>query len=309
MQEHRKDITTGVKIKSSSLGTHSSIFSARSVVTADASAVLLSVVSANSVNVFRVHDASEMPKSLYGSILSDLPGFEETYPTFTDFLADGRVAIVNSSSIVIQEPNSSSATTVPKIDTSTSVRRKLKMAWSQARLSRTISEAVEKVEEIKSSTVFLKEASPTPFSGVSGCPYDAAAFATTSHDEFKVWTIGDGSGGTPMEGLSQKPYSGSSISAFEWSPLLQPVAALAVEPNTFLFTDIRSDKPVVGRHDNAHTLNITAIAWNPYIPYWLATGGAEGHVKIWDMRYSAQPVAIISDTIGEVTSLSWAPKH
>lgn len=145
-----------------------------------------------------------------------------------------------------------------------------------------------------------------PATCVAACPYDASAFATTGADCFRVWTLGQG---VPCPVLTHRPAPGAALRRFEWSPLLQPVAALAADRGAFLVADIRGDRPVAVRREHAHAQPLTALAWNPYVPYWLATAGADAHVRVWDLRFAAAPVATVADLVGPVTALAWDPRH
>ncbi|KAJ3306585.1 hypothetical protein HDV03_004714 [Kappamyces sp. JEL0829] len=61
-------------------------------------------------------------------------------------------------------------------------------------------------------------------------------------------------------------------------------------------------------HD-AHAGSVTDVAFNTFIPYWLASAGEDGVVKMWDIRYMKGCAARIDAHYGAVTSLSWSNTH
>ncbi|PVU96940.1 hypothetical protein BB561_000854 [Smittium simulii] len=61
---------------------------------------------------------------------------------------------------------------------------------------------------------------------------------------------------------------------------------------------------------NDQKLKINDLSWSPFVPYWMATGGDEGVVNIWDLRFTtdnAPAVEIGADSIyGSVTKVCWS---
>lgn len=51
-------------------------------------------------------------------------------------------------------------------------------------------------------------------------------------------------------------------------------------------------RPVAWFQYKAHPRGaINSLAWNPFVPYWLASAGEDGVVNVWDVRYTLGPVA------------------
>ncbi|KAJ2141971.1 hypothetical protein IW142_004564 [Coemansia sp. RSA 564] len=59
---------------------------------------------------------------------------------------------------------------------------------------------------------------------------------------------------------------------------------------------------------------INDVAWSPFVPYWLATGGEGGSVRVWDLRYAAADGAAVATlrhptNHGAIRSLAWSATH
>jgi WD40 repeat protein len=63
------------------------------------------------------------------------------------------------------------------------------------------------------------------------------------------------------------------------------------------------------KYPNAHQLSITDTKFNNFIPYWVATSGEDGVVKIWDIRFMNGPAARIEGHYGEVNTICWSTTH
>ena len=112
---------------------------------------------------------------------------------------------------------------------------------------------------------------------VSVYPFeDNTTFASTNAEYFHVWSTSTGK--TPI--VSRRPLPDFALSHFCWSQHTAGVAAIAAESNSLLFVDVKVPRPLVGKIDSAHSREITAIAWNQYIPHIIATGGADSCVNV-----------------------------
>jgi WD40 repeat protein len=54
---------------------------------------------------------------------------------------------------------------------------------------------------------------------------------------------------------------------------------------------------------DAHSESITDIAFNTFIPYWLASAGDDGVVKMWDIRFLKGAAARIDAHYGSISSV------
>lgn len=114
-------------------------------------------------------------------------------------------------------------------------------------------------------------------SSVSVYPFeDDTTFASTNSEYFHVWSTTTGK--TPI--ISRRPFPGYRVSNFCWSHHTAGVAAIAAESNSLLFIDVKVPRPLIGKIDSGHSREITAIAWNHYIPHIIATGGADSCVNV-----------------------------
>lgn len=61
-------------------------------------------------------------------------------------------------------------------------------------------------------------------------------------------------------------------------------------------------------HDS-HIGQVTDVAFNTFIPYWLATSGEDGVVKMWDIRYLKGNAVRIDAHYNSITSIAWSNTH
>ncbi|ORY38759.1 WD40 repeat-like protein [Rhizoclosmatium globosum] len=74
-----------------------------------------------------------------------------------------------------------------------------------------------------------------------------------------------------------------------------------------------SDKSVVWKVERAHGghnhPSITAVEFNPFVPYWLASAGEDSIVRVWDLRYLKNPTAKIEGHYQGIQSMTWSNTH
>ena len=71
--------------------------------------------------------------------------------------------------------------------------------------------------------------------------------------------------------------------------------------------DSGNKSPVAWFKHKAHPYGaIRCLAWNPFVPYWIATGGEDRVVNVWDLRYDVGPVARVDQHYQSVESVSRA---
>lgn len=70
-----------------------------------------------------------------------------------------------------------------------------------------------------------------------------------------------------------------------------------------------SKSPIVWFRDKAHLGAVRSVQWSPFLPYWLATGGDDHLVNIWDMRSTRGPMVRIDGNRRAVNSIAWSQSH
>jgi hypothetical protein len=60
---------------------------------------------------------------------------------------------------------------------------------------------------------------------------------------------------------------------------------------------------------HAHADVIRDVAWSPLVPHWLASCGDDGLIKVWDLRFGAEPVRTLSGHSNSVLSVAWSRSH
>ncbi|KAJ3323048.1 hypothetical protein HDV06_002494 [Boothiomyces sp. JEL0866] len=66
---------------------------------------------------------------------------------------------------------------------------------------------------------------------------------------------------------------------------------------------------VVWSLPDAHNGDVMDVAFNNFIPYWLASSGEDGVVKFWDIRYLKGPAGRIDGHYGSIPSIAWSNTH
>jgi len=56
-------------------------------------------------------------------------------------------------------------------------------------------------------------------------------------------------------------------------------------------------------------IEITDIAWNPFVPYWIAVSRSDAVVNIWDLRYNKGHVGQINGHYHSIKSIAWSNTH
>ncbi|ORX76164.1 WD40 repeat-like protein [Anaeromyces robustus] len=56
-------------------------------------------------------------------------------------------------------------------------------------------------------------------------------------------------------------------------------------------------------------IEITDIAWNPFVPYWIAIARSDAIVNIWDLRYTKGHVGQIDGHYHSIKSIAWSNTH
>ena len=89
---------------------------------------------------------------------------------------------------------------------------------------------------------------------------------------------------------STEQVSNEHLVTASWNPHISNsnlIAAGAVDHNLYLIDTrlIGGPKSNVWKIEGAHNGDVNTVKFNPFVPYWLASGGSDGVVKVWDIRY------------------------
>ncbi|KAI0179345.1 WD40 repeat-like protein [Hypoxylon sp. FL1284] len=128
---------------------------------------------------------------------------------------------------------------------------------------------------------------------ISFYPFDAAAFLSTSYDHsLKLWA-------TERASLSASFSLGSKVYTHAISPIASHVlVACGTQHPAVRLVDLRSGSNVQSLAGHAGA--VLATSWSPRHEYVLATGSADGTVRIWDIRRAGGVIGMLDqeDSLG-----------
>lgn len=68
--------------------------------------------------------------------------------------------------------------------------------------------------------------------------------------------------------------------------------------------------PVAYFQYGAHNDCINKVRWSPFVPYWIASSGNDGVVKVWDLRFNNHTaVAVLDHPETSVRCVNWSKTH
>lgn len=80
---------------------------------------------------------------------------------------------------------------------------------------------------------------------------------------------------------------------------------------SFRLLDLRicepNKNPVVLTFEKAHNGAIRDVKWNPFVPHWVATASDDATIRIWDIRFKSNPVAILKQHTHSVQCVLHTP--
>lgn len=56
----------------------------------------------------------------------------------------------------------------------------------------------------------------------------------------------------------------------------------------------------------AHEGCVRTVAFSPFVPHWVASGGDDATVRVWDLRYGSDPVVTLTPHTGPVHCVEWS---
>ncbi|KAJ2999530.1 hypothetical protein HDV02_002677 [Globomyces sp. JEL0801] len=91
------------------------------------------------------------------------------------------------------------------------------------------------------------------------------------------------------------------------------LVSIASQDSSISIMDTRllqnGSKSIVWSIQNAHQGEVNDVQFNTFLPFWLASAGDDGVVKLWDIRYLKGPLSRIDGHYGAVTSMAWSNTH
>jgi WD40 repeat protein len=108
--------------------------------------------------------------------------------------------------------------------------------------------------------------------------------------------------------MIQKEFSDSLLTTASFNVNVPYMLAAGFESGQVCLLDSR----ITGREgrsgifwsvDGGHSGLVSAVQFNPFIPYWLATSGQDGYARIWDIRFLKVPAACIDAHFDTVSSV------
>ncbi|KAI9306508.1 hypothetical protein BJ944DRAFT_263431 [Cunninghamella echinulata] len=131
-----------------------------------------------------------------------------------------------------------------------------------------------------------------------------STFLACAGDSIKIWDIHC----LTHSQLTIQPDYQVPLQTCQWSPLSPHLIVTGGDAGHLHIIDtrVKERQGIVWQAFHAHARPIHDAAFNPFIPYWLASAGYDDLVHIWDLRsVSHQPVGKIDGHQGPITSVTW----
>lgn len=115
--------------------------------------------------------------------------------------------------------------------------------------------------------------------------------------------------------VGSENFSTNILSSFSFSPHspFGSLSAVGSHDSTVSILDSRllqaGSKSVVWSIKDAHEGVVTDVSFNPFLPFWLATSGEDGVIKMWDIRYLKGNAVRINAHYSGVSSIAWSNTH
>ncbi|PVU95416.1 hypothetical protein BB559_002749 [Furculomyces boomerangus] len=140
---------------------------------------------------------------------------------------------------------------------------------------------------------------------------DTPVFFSCLGGTLNIWDANNNNQALRIEKICTQP-----VFSAEWSPHSphSQIAAGSVDGIISILDLRKKGRGVAWRthYDNGN-IGINDISWNPFVPYWIASGGDDGIVNIWDLRFTTagKPAAVVgaNQIHSAVTKVCWSRSH
>ncbi|KAJ2891117.1 hypothetical protein GGI21_005947, partial [Coemansia aciculifera] len=149
--------------------------------------------------------------------------------------------------------------------------------------------------------------SHVPSRRVTCVDFAGDAFLACVGGVVSVWDANSSAQPLRVERVSPQPLSRAAWSPHSGATL---VAAASVDGGVAIVDLRRRGRAVAWRASAGPAAN--DAAWSPLVPHWLATGGEDGAVCVWDLRYAASSPAVAirhPTSPGVPRRVAWSPTH
>ena len=123
-----------------------------------------------------------------------------------------------------------------------------------------------------------------------------------------MWTLTDDGGFEPAL-VPPLRASMAPLLACDWSPHCGDALLCGGRERAVALLDLRQRRAEAWRSAPAHDGAVLSVRASPLVPHWAASGGADGVVRVWDLRSAGWPVVTLDAHAGAVESVSWSPSH
>ena len=124
--------------------------------------------------------------------------------------------------------------------------------------------------------------------------HSPGTFLTASARAVQSWTMREGGGDVSEAGIARYDSDSSFIGALAWDPHHASEVAVA-SGGSVLGWDLRSgERTRAIEHAVAQGAGVVrSLSYNPNRPWYMASGGDDFRVKIWDLRRAAAPLKVL----------------
>jgi WD40 repeat protein len=138
---------------------------------------------------------------------------------------------------------------------------------------------------------------------------DKRQLLTIGNQMFHIWDTDRGA----MISTEVGSNNAAPIFAAQWNPHASNEFIVGGEEGAIRLIDTRSLSGVSSKPawstPHAHAASVRSMAFSPLVPWWIASAGDDGLVKVWDTRFGGEPVRVLSGHASAVRKVEWSKSH